>query len=147
MFMLNPKLLAEAFPINKVEVFFDAEDHSNFLGFQWEMVSQGKIPIGLNTSDTDFNSIGKTGGEKEVTLTVGQMPSHQHDMYEVNPSTAGGSWTPQYNNGGDYQVQLTGALPIQPGYQGLLGQMRSGGNQPHNNMPPYIVMAFWKRIA
>ena len=147
MFMLNSKLLAEAFPINKVEVFFDAEDHSNFLGFQWEMVSQGKMPIGLNTSDTDFNSIGKTGGEKEVTLNVYQMPSHQHDMYEVNPTTAGGSWTPQYNNGGDYQVQLTGALPIQQGYQGLLGQMRSGGDQPHNNMPPYIVMAFWKRIA
>lgn len=147
MFVFNPKLLAEAFPINKVEVFFDAEDHSNFLGFQWEMVSQGKIPIGLNTSDTDFNSIGKTGGEKEVTLTVGQMPSHQHDMFEVNPSTAGGTWTPQYNNGGEYQVQLTGTLPIQQGYQGLLGQMRSGGDQPHNNMPPYIVMAFWKRIA
>ena len=115
-------------------------------GGTWER-DKGHIIVSVDEDDPDFSTSSKTGGEKEVTLTVGQMPSHQHDMYEVNPSTAGGSWTPQYNNGGDYQVQLTGALPIQPGYQGLLGQMRSGGDQPHNNMPPYRTAYRWIKTA
>ena len=131
MFMLNPKLLAEAFPINKVEVFFDAEDHSNFLGFQWEMVSQGRIPIGLDTSDTDFNTIGKIGGEKEVTITIDQIPPHNHPLaVEGGSSAKWGAKVQQGNTSNDnYAIGST------------------GGSQPHNNMPPYIVMAFWKRIA
>ena len=131
--MLNPKLLAEAFPINKVEVFFDAEDHSNFLGFQWEMVSQGKMPIGLNTSDTDFNSIGKTGGEKEVTLTNDMIPEHYH-IFGIGPQ----------NNSGPYKLPY-GGNRYSDNAQAITSTV--GGGQPHNNMPPYIVMAFWKRIA
>lgn len=129
--MFNPKLLSEAFPINKVEVFFDAEDHSNFLGFQWEMVSQGKMPIGLNTSDTDFNLIGKTGGEKEVTLTIAQIPPHSHELY--CSGTGGNSSSLQrVTNNGVWDANKTKS---------------TGGGQPHNNMPPYIVMAFWRRVA
>ena len=129
--MFNPKLLSEAFPINKVEVFFDSEDHSHFLGFQWEMISQGKMPIGLNTSDTDFNSIGKTGGEKEVTLTVDQIPPHSHELY--CSGTGGNSSSLQrVTNNGVWDANKTKS---------------TGGGQPHNNMPPYIVMAFWRRVA
>lgn len=133
MFMLNPKLLSEAFPVNKVEVFFDAEDHSNFLGFNWEMISQGKMPIGLNTSDTDFNLIGKTGGEKMHTLTVDEIPSHQHRMASY---TGSGSTNDGYN-----------AYVGNGVYRAGLYTNNTGGGEPHNNMPPYIVMAFWKRIA
>ena len=133
--MLNPKLLAEAFPINKVEVFFDAEDHSNFLGFQWEKVSQGRIPVGLNLNDTDFDTIGKTGGEKEHTLTINEMPSHNHGTKGAgNCAFANGGYTLQAdNNGNNPMPNATTAL--------------TGGGQAHNNMPPYIVMAFWRRVA
>ena len=132
--MLNGKLLGEAFPINKVEVFFDSEDHSDFLGFEWEMVSEGKIPIGLDDSDTDFNTIGKTGGEKEHTLTIDEMPEHNHDI-TIHNNTGGGQMVAQSNgNGGSVTGQWW-----------VIGN--KGGNHSHNNMPPYIVMAFWKRIA
>lgn len=136
MFMLNPKLLSEVFPINKIEVFFDAEDHSNFLGFQWEMVSQGKMPIGLNTSDTDFNSIGKTGGEKEATLTVKQIPPHYHTVL-------GYAGTSQWATG---EIWFRAAADSDNAPKSK-DTSSTGGGQPHNNMPPYIVMAFWKRIA
>ena len=134
MFMLNGKLLGEAFPINKVEVFFDAEDHSDFLGFQWERVSQGKIQIGLDDSDTDFNTIGKTGGEKEVTLTADEVPAHNHTFWKGDNVSGSGNRVMTGYGGtvqGDVDIYSSSA----------------GGGQPHNNMPPYIVMAFWKRIA
>lgn len=136
MFMLNGKLLGEAFPINKVEVFFDAEDHSDFLGFQWERVSQGKIPIGLDDSDTDFNTIGKTGGEKEVTLDIEHIPPHKHE-------TTGGT----YENTGAPYYWLAARKTVGAALTAKIESDNTGGGQAHNNMPPYLVMAFWKRIA
>ena len=54
-------------------------DRSNtYPGTSWEMVSVGKVPVGVNVNDADFNSVGKTGGAKSVTLSVDQIPSHEH---------------------------------------------------------------------
>lgn len=132
--MLNGKLLGAAFPINKVEVFFDAEDHSNFLGFQWERVSQGRIPIGLDDSDTNFNTIGKTGGEKEVTLSINHIPPHNHTV-RANIQNASGNDVLVIKNNAYYSSAVE------------MNTSATGGGQAHNNMPPYIVMAFWKRVA
>lgn len=114
MLSLNPKLLQEAFPINKVEVFFDDLDHSNFLGYTWEMVSQGRFPVGLDTNDTDFNIIGKTGGSQGLLGFMGLQ---------------NGSNSSSFVGGTRFAIE------------------NKGNSQPHNNVPPYIVMAFWRRIA
>lgn len=73
-------------------------------------------------------AVGATGGEKEVTLTVEQMPSHGHkystcwySAVTVNRDTSG-----QYN------------LP----YAGTLNTDPAGGSQPHNNMPPYYALCY-----
>ena len=39
---------------------------------------QGRVPVGLNSSETEFNALGKTGGSATHTLTVNEMPSHTH---------------------------------------------------------------------
>lgn len=130
--MLNPKLLVEAFPLNKVEVFFDSLDHSNFLGFTWERIAEGKFPVGYNPNEPDYNQIGKTGGEKMHTLTIEEMPSHSHKI-KVSGSTTGGYAGTLRNNASDGPA--SGFIEVE------------GGNQPHNNLPPYIAMAFWKRVA
>lgn len=133
--MLNPKLLVEAFPLNKVEVFFDDLDHSNFLGFTWERIAEGKFPVGYNPNDADYNQIGATGGEKEHTLTIDEMPSHQHELSLANYGSEKVSavvWSNQNSQKFAYAFDMINS---------------KGGDQPHENRPPYIVMAFWKRIA
>lgn len=59
------ELLDLLLPIGKIEIFYDNEDHSDS-GFTWERTAIGKVPVGINTSDTDFNTVGKTGGEKST---------------------------------------------------------------------------------
>ena len=131
--MLNGKLLSNAFPINKVEVFFDNLDHSDFLGFKWEMVGEGRAPVGLDINDSDFNEIGKLIGEKTHTLTVDEMPSHTHDVITLASYESGSDWV--------------GAAGTSKARKGNDGALSTGGSQAHNNVQPSIVMAFWKRVA
>lgn len=164
--MLNGKLLNEAFPINKVEVFFDNLDHSDFLGFTWELVSQGKMPIGLNTNDSDFNAIGKTGGGKTIsytpqgtnkngavqshTLTIDEIPSHNHTLKVKENSSGLGDGYVACAYGYDYKnstVTINNAGGGKGHTHGFTQPTFTGTAATLNKMPPYIVMAFWKRIA
>lgn len=121
-------------PVGKVEIFYDDDDHSNYLGFTWERTGIGKAIVGIDSSDTDFNTIGKTGGEKTHTLTVDEMPKHSHRgtfLKDTNITVA-------YNVG--YRVSPSSETPTD------FNDSR-GNNQPHNNLQPYQVFAIWKRTA
>lgn len=126
-------ILGVAFPIGKIEMFYDAEDHSNYMGFTWERTAVGKVLVGIDSTDTDFNTIGKTGGEKAHTLTINEMPSHNHNI------RAGEEGTEVHNEFGPISTSNKNKYQILSLY--------SGGNQPHNNLQPYQVVAFWKRIG
>lgn len=126
------------FPVGQIVIKGDNEDYTNWLGFTWERTAVGKVLVGIDSTDTDFNTIGKTGGEKTHTLTKQEMPSHTHNLYNA----AGGSIQfPAYaamDNG------ITGTTET-TGYASITGI--SGSSQPHNNLQPYQVVAYWKRIA
>ena len=126
------------FPVGQIVIKGDNEDYSNWLGFTWERTAVGKVLVGIDSTDTDFNTIGKTGGKKTHTLTVAEMPSHNHYLYN---STGGSIQFPAYtakDNG-------TNGSTATNGYASSTGI--SGSSQPHNNLQPYQVVAYWKRIA
>ena len=86
---------------------------------------KGRNSVGLDTSDTDFNTIGKTGGEKTHTLTIEEMPEHNHY----------GSPLGTNNMSTNYQAGDNVYLGV--GYNGSTSN--TGGNQPHNNVQPFEV--------
>ena len=76
-------------------------------------------------------SAGATGGEAAHTLTVAEMPSHTHTG-KSEYGTVGSGNTIYASTYASSNIYTTNA---------------SGGNGAHNNMPPYIVVYVWKRIA
>lgn len=116
------------------DIIFSTSDEnpSTIYGGTWVAWGKGQVPVGVDTSDSDFNTVEKTGGEKEHTLTVDEMPSHKHDFGQGFATTS----------------NLSGAY----GYYMIAGTQtdvikNTGGNQPHNNLQPYITCYMWKRTA
>ena len=88
---------------------------------------KGRVPVGLNSSDTSFDTIGETGGEATHTLTTNEMPSHSHGLL-------GGSGTGGKAETVPYGAQTTGT--------DMYAIQNAGGGQAHNNLQPYIVMNY-----
>lgn len=124
---------AQEYPVGKIVMFYDNNDHSDYLGFTWKRCMIGKVPVGVDSSDTDFNLIGKTGGEKTHTLTVQEMPSHAHYVDKRQGRAPTGPYELIGQDGG-----------------GTIEQYRTsfaGNNQPHNILQPYEVVSYWRRIS
>lgn len=88
-----------------------------------------KFVIGAGTT----YSVGATGGETTHTLTVDEIPDHEHSIPGDNTSAVGTYNAVSANQGQSLQKSWTSGS--------------AGGNQPHNNMPPYYALCFIQRIS
>ena len=134
---MQSKLLDSVYPIGSIMIKDDATDYSSYLGFTWEKVFAGVTLVGLDTTQTEFNEIGKTGGSKFTE-------KHSHGQY----IDAGGSKTPYtLANGGGQSTSgkyLGGTHNDYTGPQILTTEFGTGNA---GNLQPYKVVAYWKRVA
>lgn len=128
--------LSKIYPIGSIYMSATNTNPSTFLGGTWEAWGQGRVPVGVDTNDTMFNTAGLTGGEKQHTLSISEMPAHIHTT-PCNPTANDGSSS-------SYQaVQVKDAT----GYHASTTVASSGGGSSHNNLQPYITCYMWKRTA
>ena len=98
---------------------------------------RGRFVVGYDADDGDHNTIGNNGGEKTHKLTVSEMPSHYHSITmwggdiaddwkkQNNLYLTHDKWSDQHNNRDFSSV---------------------GGDQPHENRPPYYVLCYIMRV-
>lgn len=131
------QLLDMVYPVGSLYLTVSTMPPGGLFGGSWELWGQGRTIVGVNTSDTDFSAVEKTGGEKTHKLTQNEMPAHSHLL------TGGVS-----NSGSSSTINLSGN-----GYGSAVQQLTygaavsTGGDEAHNNMPPYITCFIWKRTA
>ena len=114
----------------------NASDVNNALPGTWQAWGAGRVPVGVDTSQTEFNSVEKTGGEKTHTLTIAEMPSHSHNIYsgygdgQLSPDAFRYQYWADNNRGWN---------------NGFISN--TGGNGSHNNLQPYITCYMYKRVS
>lgn len=123
-----------------------ATNPSNFLGGKWELFGPGRCLVCVDTSDSDFNTVKKTGGEKTHKLTVNEMPSHNHQYEDI---TGNRSLNGQFGRSGYYESEsYMGVTNSVIAYADADFRMTYvGGSESHNNLQPYITCYVWIRIA
>jgi microcystin-dependent protein len=115
---------------------------------------KGKIPVGLNSLESEFNYLGKSGGEKSHILSSLEMPSHSHtasgsaagghnhnvtlDYYTNN--TTGGSIHYVHPTSGSGQVSKVTSAGGEHTHSISVGN--SGGGSAHNNIQPYLTVNY-----
>ena len=103
----------KVYPVGSIYISTSSANPSTIYGGTWERYGQGKTLVGLNEGEPEFNTINKTGGEKTHTLTINEIPSHNHGI----PSLTGSTNTAGEHNHLSYYVY---------GYTGWTGDIPSG---------------------
>lgn len=100
---------------------------------------QSRIPIHMGTGGGANYTLAETGGAEQVTLTVPQIPSHSHAPQAT--STGANTANPANANFANWpDAPFVTGTPSAPMAAGTLAAQ--GGNQPHDNMPPYLTINF-----
>ena len=117
-----------AYPVGAIYISADSTSPASLFGGTWEQLKDQFL---LGAGGT--YSAGSTGGEAAHTLTVDEMPSHSHEVRCI-----------RYNSGAGPNVTGNGSLKY---VHETFSTYSSGGDKPHNNMPPYLAVYMWKRVA
>ena len=163
-------------PVGSIYMTMDSRNPATLFGGTWVRWGEGRVPVGVSADDSDFDTVGKTGGEKEHQLTTSEMPKHRH----VGRHTSSSIYTDYGQEPSDppsQEIQVEqGTREVEVQYNVIkndvstvaihskgsggvkdiyysdkvtstYGVADDGGNIPHNNLQPYITCYMWKRTA
>lgn len=125
---METTMLDIQYPVGKTEIFYDDLDHTNYLGFTWEKYAAGRCLVGKDANDSDFDTIGETGGSKELQKHTHAI-STQSGNYPASDFTNMGLMRSSADN---YHLNIS------------TGESGSGNS---GNLQPYIVVNIWKRVS
>jgi hypothetical protein len=149
--------LSAVYPVGSI--YTNATNNTNpatLLGFgTWSAFGAGRMMVGFNSSDPLFDSAEETGGNKNAIVvshthvaTTNTIGAHSHTVttnnqgagdnhrtsgFSARSSASDGSFTPSTNSAGDHSHTVTVAS--------------TGSSGTNANLPPYITVYLWKRVA
>lgn len=163
------------YPVGSIYLTMDIKfDPNKSFGGTWEITSEGKALFGADITgqDPDFEVPGLTGGEKTHTLTVDELPEHNHNIKVESEELKGSVWnfvgqnanygpgnstSGVFSKGGDgtcfYPSSTGKATGINDGFvldathDHTATSGNTGSGTAHNNLPPYQTIVVWQRTA
>lgn len=105
---------------------------------------RGRVPAGFDSTQPEFNTRGKTGGEKTHVLTQTEMPSHTHTQNPHSHTLSGNGGLSDSSGSVLYSVangNYYGFWTSQPSSTTATNQ-NTGGDGAHNNLQPYLTMKY-----
>ena len=156
--------LLAAWPVGAVYLSVISTSPATLFGGTWSAIAAGRVLVGLDSGDTDFDTAEEQGGAKTVTLTEAQIPVHTHTQNAHNhtqdqhrhahlrerSATTGGATT-QIARTADTSSTVDSAVVTE--YATATNQaatavnQNTGGGGSHSNVQPYFVVYIWKRTA
>lgn len=121
------------YPVGSIYISVNSTDPSVLFGGTWELLPD-RFLLGAGNLYTN----GSMDGETEHTLTVNEIPSHRHAMYQRGSGDLG--WGYEWVSG-------SGSGKSSGSGEYASGVFATGGGAAHNNMPPYLAVYMWKRTA
>lgn len=93
----------------------------------------GAVPVGIHTGVAQFNAMGKTGGDRNVTLTTGNLPAHTHSIAHTHSGNTGASaveanFSTDTSGGSQSISRVAGGDTVDGHYNGLI----SGSSHTHS---------------
>ena len=144
------------YPIGSIYMSTSSDNPSSLFGGTWEAWGSGRVPVGINSSDSNFNSVEKTGGSANAILV---SHNHRPASYNATGSESGNylfSTHLDWNTESVAQRRVDGGTSSDP-YAltataiGDLGQdsytTTEGEDGTNKNLQPYITCYMWKRTA
>lgn len=148
---LSQEIFKLIYPIGSIYMSTSSTNPGNIFGGTWEHWGKGRVPVSVDTSQTEFNTVNKTGGHKS-------MQSHNHTgstgcgktafmraTFQVGDNISG-NHTPSHGPGG--YKDFDGGSFDWPGanhYHDFT--TNNSGSGDSGNLQPYITCYMWRRTA
>ena len=152
------------YPIGSIYISINNTSPATLFGGSWAQITDTFL------LSSGSRSAGATGGEENVILTLEQAPAHTHTRgtmeitgklrvyndYNLNNTSyqnyVGGAFSSEESMGTSSNLTSGSSDAVRQhnfnASKAWTGETSSaGGGQAHNNMPPYVVVNMWKRIA
>lgn len=133
------------YPVGSIYMSANSTNPKNLFGGTWVAWGTGRVPIGVNASDSDFSSVEKTGGSKTVNIAHNHVESVGADantMY-LTAGANGGVYGSTINSSANRMTwkgtPATGAT--------RLNKTSTAGSSTQSIVQPYITCYMWKRTA
>ena len=159
--------LSLAYPVGSIFTSVVATNPGTLLGIgTWTAFGAGRVPVGLDAAQTEFDTVEETGGAKTVTLDTTMIPAHLHTVNPpaTNTSTDGAHTHPisTFDSGAASGTRVSNDRDSNSATEAVTGSNgdhlhsvdiaefnsgSSGGGASHQNLQPYIVVYMWKRTA
>lgn len=130
------------YPVGSIYMSTSSTNPSDFMGGTWVAWGSGRVPVGVDTNDTDFNTPNKTGGEKtqELRAMIGAINGNPGSLgYNPTGAVGGISYTNNYGIAGNRPGNVTSI-----NHSTLV--RRADGNNART-IQPYITCYMFRRTA